>query len=163
LSASFGLEYQQQDTFRIVLHGSSPTESTLFVFKSDDSKLSASLKAGAGVSLNASVDLQVQVDDLIQKAAERLFAGVSDAAFRNTLITQFVTRVKASTDELQKYVTEAQQHINDLLQNLNKKKIAAALEFDRISQHAVLLSLTFNRQTASEGYRRALQGDMAGA
>ena len=162
LGADFNVAYAHEDAFRFVLNGL-PDKSRLFLFKMNQSTLSAGLQLNAGVTVNASVSLAVQVDTLIQKAAERLFGGISDPALRNKLIQEFVQKVKDSKGELDKYVQEAQDAVNNLLKKLDKLTVSAGIAFQRISEHAVLLSIDFDRNASPNGYKLAVQGDMVKA
>ncbi len=162
LGATFTIGYQHEDAFRIVLSGL-PDRSRLFLFKMDQSTLSAGLQESAEVSVNAAIDLEQQVNILIDLAAQTLFAGIAIASLRDAQIAQFTARIKANAKELDKYVQEAKRKINDQLQKLNKLKVSAGVEFERISEHAALLSMDFDRNTQSNGYKRAINGDMMGA
>lgn len=163
LSLGFGVNYQHQDAFRIVLNGMAD-HSRLFLFKMDHNALSAGVQAGFGLSVNAAITLQAQVNDLIDKTAQKLFSAVSDAGRRKKLIDLFVSKVKGTKGMLDKYVLEAQQKINAQLLKLNRLKVNAALTLERMSEHAALLSIDFARTpAAAAGYQKAIEGDMAGA
>ena len=149
LSAAFTVGYQHEDAFRIVLSGLSD-RSRLYLFKMDQSTLSAGLKASAGVSVNASVSLEDPVDDLLDKASTCIFAGVKDDNVRGVLCDQFKGRMnelgdKTKVSELSKYISDTQDKINDQLEKLDRLKVNASLAFERISANTTLLSIDFLR------------------
>jgi hypothetical protein len=163
LGVTVGVGYKHEDAFRIVLQGLTGQQSQLFLFKMDQSTLSASLQATAGVALNASIELDTKINELIDGAAQRLFAGVTDVAQRTALIAQFVSRIKGTAEELNRFVQEAEDAVNEQLAKLNKLKVSASIAFERISEHAALFSMTFDRTAPPAGYVKAVHGDMRGA
>ncbi|MBI3207380.1 MAG: hypothetical protein HYZ37_00585 [Candidatus Solibacter usitatus] len=163
LSASFSLGWQHEDAFRMVLRGMADT-ARLYVFKMDRDAVSAALRVNAGVSLNAAVNLKPHVDDLIAKSAQRLFADVPSDVLRNKLIGQLVAKASgAASAEVNAFTRETQQKIQTQIKRLDRLNVSAGLAFERISEHAALLSLDFERAAPPDGYSLAMHGDMAAA
>jgi len=99
---------------------------------------------------------------LLDQVASKLFGGEKNDDLRGRLINQFISKVKSSKSVLEKYVREAEDKINDQIRKIEKLKVAAAVEFDRISEHATLLSIDFDRKVQGNGYKLAINGDMVG-
>jgi len=163
LGASLDVAWEHEDAYRIVLGVPDESHLHLFLFKMDTSRLTTTLKLSAKVKVNAAVELQPRVDQILQNAAERTFANVPDAVTRNGLVQRLLDRIRSNPEAVQEFVNQAQERANGYLQRLERLSVEATVTHERISEKTALFSYRFVRPLTGKGFALAMAGDFAGA
>lgn len=146
--------------FRIVLGSTSPEKLGLYLFKKEESTVSATLSATARVFLVTPFDLQKKVDALLEMAANRAFSGLPEGAKRNALVKALVERMKSSPEVLKNYIEDIKSETNGFLTRLGGVQAAGAqASIEKITANTALFHYEFDLPLAGKGFELALAGN----
>jgi len=172
--AEFAVSYDHEDAFHVVVGRQKEATRgvnsvSLFLFKMDQSKLSTKFTAGLSVSAGASFDVSLKLDEAIDDAAKKLFAGLPEGPIRDEAVKAFKENLKKEEHkrELEKYVKDANEKVAKLLKKLDNKKIELQVLNERISTQTVLFDYEFDlaadQAALTSGYALAVSGNFVAA
>lgn len=172
--AKFGINYQYTDAFRLVvgrqINAQANTDKlSLFVSKMDKSSLGISASVGLTVSLGASFDIKLRLDEIIDNAAKQLFGGMPEntpleKAAKAAAIQAFKDNLKKEEHkrELEKYVKDANEQVGNLLKKFDDQKLELQVLHERIKTNTAIFNYEFDLKTPggiAQGYKLAMEGN----
>lgn len=162
VGAGLGIDvnWDHSDTFRIVLGSVNPGTLAMFLFKMDQTTVSATLSASARVLLITPFDLQKKVDLLLETAANRAFGALPEGAQKSALVKALIERMKSSPEALKQFISDIKDEQNMFLSKLGGlKAVGAAASFERITTNTALFHYEFDLPLKSKGFETALSGN----
>ena len=168
--AELGIKYEHEDVFRIVSqrHKHPANIVNLYVLRSSRSDLKASFTATVGLSAGASVNFQIQLDKVIDDAAQKFGAQLPAGPIRDAAIKEFKDALNKQENkkELDKYVKEANDRIKKLLSRVNNQKAELSIVLEKTKAHTALFNYEFDLNkpgVMDNGYDIAVKGDFHAA
>ena len=125
-SASFSVVYDHEDAFRVVV-GRHRTEATgvngasLYLFRTDRSRLATEFTAGVTLSANAKFDATPNIDNILEKAAKAAAAKLP-ADLQGAASSALSAGLKRAEGKIDGFVNTINDKVNGLLQKATAKR-----------------------------------------
>jgi hypothetical protein len=164
--ASLGLTFQANDAYRLIVGRQNSAGKNLLSFcvsKADKTALGINFGVTFTASLGAKFNLQNAIDKVIEKAAAPILKDLP-GNLKNEALASF--KQSLGEKQLEKFRTEAQDEINDLLKKVNNQTATFTVAYERDHKNTQLCSYVFDcnvPESLAVGYAAAARCDLTTA